>query len=76
MEGSEDKVQSFHVVNPGGRSLNDNGDGEQGRSGLAHQSRTGHGAEKGRVGAEDGPNDSLVIDEDKQNEGKCSIFSF
>ena len=64
MEGSEEKC--FPVVNSVGRV--ELAGVEQGRSGAELQSRTG--AEKGRSGAEEGTNDSLVIDEDKQNDGK------
>lgn len=64
MEGSEEK--GFPVVNSVGRV--EQAGVEHGRSGAELQSRTG--TEKGRTGAEEGTNDSLVIDEDKQNDGK------
>ena len=64
MEGSEEK--GFPIVNSVGRV--EQAGAEQGRSGAELQSRPG--AEKGRCGAEEGTNDSLVIDEDKENDGK------
>lgn len=70
MEGSEEK--GFPVVNSVGRV--EQAGVEHGRSGAELQSRTG--TEKGRTGAEEGTNDSLVIDEDKQNDGKSPKIFF
>lgn len=70
MEGSEEK--GFPEVNSVGRV--EQAGVEHGRSVAELQSRTG--TEKGRTGAEEGTNDSLVIDEDKQNDGKSPKIFF